>query len=568
MEIKKLELSEYSECIEESVKYAITPLYWPIYCFYKTHSQQNCYQILFDSSESLSSVVSSNEIPMFSDYGINFTKSLSVVPRQRVFIAIHTFDQIISDERFNAEVRDKFTDVDKDYVGLVFIECPGDDDGNVYESLSQSEKVAIVERLKEVYPRATIATAALNIYIPAIESEKPKIKATVKLDDVLTLQDLLGDAQTYNGLEMSIKLILRFIKKIASVKADMIDASESNISNRFSNGDRRCITYICLMKYNKLVYFDQLSYRALIGFQRDLMSRDAMYAEDFLYIISHLPDIAVYYKTEPIIVLPNKKFDYFSDIVLRVIECKIDLDTMTLDTGQEVVQYYYPNIELLSTANLFNLNSEDFDTAKAGADRLQKLYKSFSYHCAEEIDISEITFNISNVIFYKQGDETFMAYLSSIKADTKFMAYPVREKCRPFEMTLDMAKETLCDIRLFEDWKEVVYPFLVNGYVKKNHICFPVQRYIMGVCLYSQGLGNQILSKDIGLTFEEAGIYNDMSWSLRKFNTILHYVKRDCIVDNMSTPFGGLHPMVQNTVTIKREDWRSDHDRLHQFNTY
>lgn len=106
---------------------------------------------------------------------------------------------------------------------------------------------------------------------------------------------------------MSIKLILRFIKKIASVKADMIDASESNISNRFSNGDRRCITYICLMKYNKLVYFDQLSYRALIGFQRDLMSRDAMYAEDFLYIISHLPDIAVYYKTEPIIVLPNKK---------------------------------------------------------------------------------------------------------------------------------------------------------------------------------------------------------------------------------------------------------------------
>lgn len=35
MEIKKLELSEYSECVEESVKYAITPLYWPIYCFYK-----------------------------------------------------------------------------------------------------------------------------------------------------------------------------------------------------------------------------------------------------------------------------------------------------------------------------------------------------------------------------------------------------------------------------------------------------------------------------------------------------------------------------------------------------
>ena len=86
MEIKKLELSEYSECVEESVKYAITPLYWPIYCFYKTHSQQNCYQILFDSSESLSSVVSSNEIPMFSDYGINFTKSLSVVPRQRVLL--------------------------------------------------------------------------------------------------------------------------------------------------------------------------------------------------------------------------------------------------------------------------------------------------------------------------------------------------------------------------------------------------------------------------------------------------------------------------------------------------
>lgn len=47
------------------------------------------------------------------------------------------------------------------------------------------------------------------------------------------------------------------------------------------------------------------------------------------------------------------------------------------------------------------------------------------------------------------------------------MAYPVREKCQPFEMTLDMAKETLCDIRLFEDWKEVVYPFLVNGYVKR-----------------------------------------------------------------------------------------------------
>ena len=237
-------------------------------------------------------------------------------------------------------------------------------------------------------------------------------------------------------------------------------------------------------------------------------------------------------------------------------------------TAIEETDRYIAEWNETSTANLFNLNSEDFDTAKAGADRLQKLYKSFSYHCAEEIDISEITFNISNVIFYKQGDETFMAYLSSIKADTKFMAYPVREKCRPFEMTLDMAKETLCDIRLFEDWKEVVYPFLVNGYVKKNHICFPVQRYIMGVCLYSQGLGNQILSKDIGLTFEEAGIYNDMSWSLRKFNTILHYVKRDCIVDNMSTPFGGLHPMVQNTVTIKREDWRSDHDRLHQFNTY
>lgn len=91
---------------------------------------------------------------MFSDYGINFTKSLSVVPRQRFFIAIHTFDQIISDERFNTEVKDKFTDVDKDYVGLIFIECPGDDDGNVYESLSQSEKVAIVERLKEVYPTA------------------------------------------------------------------------------------------------------------------------------------------------------------------------------------------------------------------------------------------------------------------------------------------------------------------------------------------------------------------------------------------------------------------------------
>lgn len=563
MQIVDIALSEYTQYSDDPL-YGIQSLYWPIYCFYKDHSQQAHYHLIYDSSTDLQRVVDMNSINFYSSYGIDFRKNAEFFTGTRRFVVYHTFDTLLDDEKYE-HLRNTYSEIEKEDVGLVFLEFPDDFD---IATLPYEHKVTISARVQELYPSAFIANSGINVIEHVTVLSKPVMKNTVKFDDIAQKDDIFGDIQSMNRTTVLLTAMLRVIDLVGKTKADMIDASESSILSNFSYGNRVEIMYICLMKFSKLVYFDQYSASILHGVQQKMMKQASMYADDYLNSLANLPDVAVYDVTEPILVFPDKNRDKYHDVRIHVLTCEIDLKNRHLAQDVITAVYYYPDIKMYSTAALFNLSSTDINTAMQGDKDLFNLCKQLTTRCMTEIDISEVLMNVSNVIFYNLDGKDYMAYITNVVTDIPFVAYPIRPQSISFRMRIDLTKDVLYDIRMYDDWRETIYPYVKAGLINPKNAFFRPVRYLRGLCLDGLFTDSTLLDKNVGLTYEEAGMCSNQTWSLRNSKKILNYIKRDCVVERMSSSFGGLHPMISKTVVIHREDWRSKRDRLQKQNTY
>lgn len=562
MDVIRMPLNEYPKYTGQP-KFGISDTYWQIYWFYKDRPQTCNYKIVYDSGIDLNRVIPSDHIQLYAAYGIDFRLSSPPITSRR-YIAIVPLDDLLTDGVFEQNAAKHLYSPEEEDVGLVFVDY-GELDN--LDELSYSQKLQLSALINEVYPEAIIANSDLSIFENDIEVDDIDLTNAVKLDDIISVQDV-AKGSTASRRETVIREMLAVIDAIKDCKADLIDATKSSIADRFLLGNKAAIEYICLMRYNKTVYFDRYSHAVMYGISNDMSSQNAMYADDYLNYIANLPDVAVYHAAEPLLVFPDREKNRSGVIKFNVFECAIDLQTMELGEEQGKESYTYGDVELLSVAKLFNLDSDNFETAKAGMLKLQELLRKFSMRCKSEMDMRGVLLNISNVIIYNVGGSTYIAYLAYIYANTHFIAYPVRKVSKPFKLDLDLTRAVLRDVRMFWDWKSVMTPYVKAGLVRLQNMFFRPPRYIRGLCMLCAPTDFLTVTPSIGLTFEEIGMYSSVSWSMRKSLMILEYVKQSYIADEVATPFGGPHPAINIRVNINREHWRSHADKVQQFNTY
>lgn len=571
MQLVNLQLNDFPKYIGEP-KFGISTWYWQLYWFYSCNdgenSQSHRYHVICDST-SRKTVIPDEYVELYADYGIDFNEKVRDT-RERRYIMVIKLDDLLDEAHFQETVTERYREFDNSEVGLVFVDYGSYPNLN---HLSHDFILQMAAMICNAFPNAIIANSEISLFDVSIESSVPEVRNSTDIDSVVTIEQLQGNKNIYSQTEIVVSTMLNLIDILRKSNYTMFDASKSKIATLFSTGNKAAISYISLMRYNKIVYFDSNSYNVMYALSNIMSKQDAMYADEFLNRLENLPDVSVYMTgNEPILVMPDCKKSFVAKYRVQILECEMDLNTLKLHGKAQPMSYSNREIELLSVATLFNLSSADAKIAEDGMNRLKKLMGLFMYRCKHILDtnsdMNDILLNISNVIFYRYEGQTFMGYLSYVTAEQHFMAYPVRQKSKPFHIVLDVAKESLIDVRMFEDWQTVLAPYVKAGIVRKEKIFFHPQRYIRGLCLYGMQ-GNYLEMKNsIGLTFEEVGMYSESSWCLRKSQVILEHVKKDFVDSYIATPFGGMHPMINTKVKIRREDWRSDGNKIQQFNTY
>lgn len=562
MGIVKLDLSEYPTSTEPP-KWGVPLRFWQIRWFYQNYSQDNTYKISYGSLQDLYKVVQKEYVSLFEKYGIVFDNRTGRVLERLFFVEI-PLDYLMDDDVFETQVKNRYYSFSHDTVGFVIVNYGELDDLSGFTS---EQKIKYSTAIKSVFPNAILVNSDLITYEYSVSSNRPDLSNAVPFDDIVDGKQLLLKYSNYNVAEFQLNLQLEIIEAVHRCPYSLIDASNSEFPKKLSKFMMRSIEFICLMRYNKRVYFDNTIDYLVSSDPTYAYSWYSMYADDYLALLSDLPDVSVYVATEPLLLFPKRNIVPGSNVKLQVFECDVDLNTLELGNDCSTQSYSVDQLNIVSTAKLFNLDSKDINVAKKGMERLQDVLNKLAIKCKSAMDMSLVLLNISNVLFHKIDDTIYVSYIAYLSANTEFEAYLIREKSKPFPITLDTTKITLRDVRMYNDWKRILTPYLRAGLIRKEHMFFYPTRYLNGLC--ARGIKPQgLLSADCGLTFEEVGMYSEATLPMRQTQVILDYLKRDFVAENIATPFGGVHPMVKMNVRIDKEAWRSDEDKVRQFNTY
>lgn len=563
MNVVRIPLSEFAKT-DDVPQWGVSYPYWRIYKFYETHSLNDYYQIIYDSASDRDEAVPLEYLRLFESYGISFGSKISAVQTKKYFTVI-PIGCTATDEEFDEAVRNRIREFDDEDVGFVIVDFEEMED---LSEVPDAVKMLVASRIASVFPNAIIANKEISTFRSSYVQTKPVFKNSVNFDSVVAWNDLIIKNSTANIISSKMHLLLDVIDSVKACKAEFIDASESEFTERLTPFDKRSLAYICLMKYNKHLYFDSISNDLLYAEPQELMRCDAMYANEYLDMLANLPDAFVYHAAEPILLFPIHDGNEYENVQFQVSECIFDMNTFKV-CGDAITQSYsYDQIELLSAADIFQLSSTNSDTALTGMQKFKDVIQQFTAIYGRTRDTTAILFDVSNLIFYRIGETCYMAYLAYVKAEKEFEAYTVRERSKPFTLKLDAAKIVMRDVRLCDDWKQVMAPYVRAGIVRKDHIFFKPQRYINGLLMRGIQLSGLTVPTDCGLTVEEAGMFAASSWPLRATKVLLDNLKHDFVMKNIATPFGGMHPMQCTSVNISREDWRSYDNRIQQFNTY
>lgn len=562
MGIVRLDLSEYPTSTEPP-KWGVSPMFWQIRWFYQTYSQDNYYKISYGSQDDLYKVIQKEFVPLFTRYGIEFNNYTSNITERLYFVEI-PLEHLTDDEVFDAQVRNRYYSFSNDTVGFVIVNYGELENLNGFPD---AQRYKFTEEIHSVFPNAIIVNRELSLFSGTVSSNKPELRDAVKLDEVVNIKQLLVKYSDYNLANIQLNLQLDIIEAVHQCPYQCIDASDSEYMNHLTMFMKRSIEFICLMRYNKRVYFDRFVDSMVYSDPKDAYSMYSMYANDYIALISDLPDVSVYIASEPVLLFPKRDTVQGANVRMQVFECDVDPDTWELGDNASTQSYSADQIDMLSASKLFKLDSENIAEAKAGMETLQGLLNRFSIKCKAVMDMSSVLLNISNVLFYTIDGTIYIAYIAYLHANTNFEAYLIRQRSKPFEITLDVTDVTLRDVRLYDDWKRVLAPYFRAGLIRKEHMFFRPTRYLNGLC--ARGIQtNGLFTEKCGLTFEEIGMYSEATWPLRQTQVILEHLKRDFVAENIATPFGGLHPMIGTSVRVDKEAWRSDEDKFRQFNTY
>lgn len=568
MNVITLNLSEY-EKFQGEPKWGVSEMCWQLYWFFRDREQVGChYLISYESEGDRMCAIPDSWLNTFRLYGIEFiycdSNRVPNVINDRHYLMTVKLNWLFDDDLFDTKIRNRWREFSNDDVGTIIIDC---DEQDNLQSIPEIQRYECAKKLQSVFPNAIIANRDFSVYKVDQNSSNNFLDTATKLTDLVgSVEQLRQKCSSMNSTESILKQMLYIIDAVGKSpnKCDLIDAAD--FSTTFQLCSQEAIEYICLMRFGKRVYFSDSNERLILGLAKDVMSQSGMYADEYLTMLANLPDVSVYYRSEPVLVMPNYNDSFYSDVKIQAIEAEFDLSKDEIIGECSVQSYNYDHLELLSASELFNLSSKDFNIALEGMNRLAKVFDKFGKKSASIIDLRGVLFNVSNMLFYRIEDKTYIAYLGNVSAETKFVAYAVRSRSKPFHLTLDVAKETLFDVRFFMDWKTIMAPYVRNKIVRLNHMFFKPPRYINGLCMYLQPSLQQVC--DCNLTFEEVGMFAKSSWDMRRNLEILDYLKRDVVVDRIATPFGGMHAMMNTIVKINREDWRSNADRIQQFNTY
>lgn len=563
MDVKRIAASEFT-VHDEEIKYNIRKVFWPLYCFYKERTQQALYRVVLDNGVQVSDLVDLDYVTFYKRFGVDFSNTDSAV-NTRSFVKYLHLSELLDTESFCEHELAVYHDMDPASIGIVFIEYDVD-----IASISVVQRAQILNAIRTVYASATIANEDFVAEWKSETDDGPEYEKVVKLDSLFKDGELFADTDALDPQQTILKQMLRILEKVHECKgADCIDASDSELISQLNVGNKRALAYVAMIKYGKCLFFSHEIETSTLNFIPDTQHQDAMYAEDYINFLTNLPDIAVVRTvTNPFLVLPDKNASTYSSVDMHVIACEISDDFSEFIGDGNHQQINSDDIEVISMADTYNLSAKNADEALVGMHKLAQLHSRFIKKCSDFAEMKQALLNVSNTLLFKIDDKLYFGYITSINTEKQFIAYPLQHHAKPFMIKLDLRKVALVDIKLYSDWKKIILPFVKSGYVNLQKAFVRPLRYVNGLLL--QGLNITFKGEHTmcGLTIEDVGMYDDRCWMLRKSNRILDYLKANKVQEKLATPFGGLHVYEQIQPTIEKEDWRSNADRIQQFNTY
>ena len=562
MDVKQINANEFLE-YNTAPEFGIRSSYWPLYCFYEQHDQQALYKVLVTEGASVGDYIRVDYASVYQRFGIDFAIQHSAT-HKRNYVHYLDLSELGNLESFKESFEQHYFDYDKEDIGLVFIryDVP-------ISAFNSEQRSQISECLHQLMPSAAIANDDFIQIKTQVVSGSSEYKRVCTLDEIVSWSELTTGIQQFSKIDAILTPMLRTLEKVREVKGvDCIDASNSKLSEILTNGTRRSLAYVSLMKYGKAIYFSKDIEKLVHSYSAETQKQNAMYADDYIRYLTNLPDIAVVMGSEPFLVLPDRNKLLVHGVDLQLIYHEIDMNTFDMISDTKHVRVNSDDISIVSAAEMFNLSSTDPDVALDGMHHLYDVMLRFIKGSKDYSEFKAAILNVSNTLFFTLNGKFCMGYISYIYCKRPFIAYPLRQKGKPFELQLDLSKQALIDVKVYSDWKQIITPFINSGYIKLNNAFIRPTRYIDGLLLQGMDFNANGEHNGHGLTIEQIGMYSDSCWSLRRSNRILQYLKYDCVLNKIASPFGGMHTCDKSISFIGREDWRSNADKIQQFNTY
>lgn len=318
-----------------------------------------------------------------------------------------------------------------------------------------------------------------------------------------------------------------------------------------------------------------------------LVSREFMYASDYLHMIFNPPELGFLDTQLPCICVRNNSLMFPNskkntrDLVrygvdMSVCFTEFDLDTkQMIDDSAKYTRISYSRIELLDIGTIFDLRNPDYNIAVRNLDQLNKLIRKFEGFLVKSSAgniVSNDLVNLTNTIIFKNQSKCYIGYVNHLTGKIPYMLIPIAGNHKPFytEFTIDDGDESLMkltkmmDINVLFDREAFISKFVGEGYISGNNLHFRLPNYAKTSLISSVAFTAGKVKEIPGITVEDLGIWSQTSFQLRGY---IGYLKNKLTVlercdvgtlRNMSflTFFGGPHPALKTNFSETPDMWR------------
>lgn len=550
MEIVDIPAEEFVPVPASTGLQIVNKVLYQIYQFYKTHTQNFCYVVVLQDRQLLARYFDTENLDLYEAYGIAPTNNLLDVSTNRAYMLILKQEDLATGKILQQAIQSyKISQGCSSFASCV-VECD-------FDTLSQIQIDEMAARLHDALdPGCVVLNYPLRTETTAVFSKR--------LDgyEYVDVNDLVEDkVSSFDKTEAMVQRMYTLYNAVMKYQ----DSNDNTVfylgsEDKFSLCEYASLAALSILTGGKRFHCNSnTEFAVMSNYLQSVHKRENMYLEDYLAFMCNYPDLSVIVNQNAYVLIKDVSRLRREDCVFTSVQLKIDPNTMQIDDrASKNVNYYFSDVRPLSLRKKFHLDSVDIETAVRGFKELSKLMRNVDTYISADSDIlKESTLHVSNVLLYEYGGSVYIGYVPYVSTEVPFVVYPVSDSFKAFRTKLNLQEVMPLDVRVFFDWKLMASQMIAKGLVKLPNSLFRPTPYARGM-LVSAVETSQARFRDANLcTFEELGIWSLQTRVTRTNPAALEYFRKDYLMSSeFFTAFGGPHPYIRNSFTIRSDSWR------------